>query len=338
MGAFSADDANWSPRQVDVRVRLLGPIRLSWRGQEVALESRPAKALVALLAVRRGPWSRAAITAQIWPDAGYGPPARVRQALWLVRRGLARAGADPRAVLATSGDTIGFDPGVSAEIDVARFEAQLREQPPRIEAALRLYGGDLAEELALDCLAVRRETLADMYEDALAAVAKERLDGNDLDGARCAAIELLERDPLREEGHAILIEAYGIEGSRSQAHRQYARLRAMLMSELAADPLPETEAAYRVAMARTQARSAERVASSAPEVYASALTGARSARDRGRDGHFDPSARRDELTWLGRRTNVVQRKLAPTDRHQIDWTLEGEVPEVDEGVAHVDID
>jgi DNA-binding SARP family transcriptional activator len=65
---------------------------------------------------------------------------------------------------------------------------------------------------------------------------------------------------LREEGHAILIEAYGIDGSRSQAHRQYARLRALLASELAADPLPETEAIYRHALARVQTRSAQRVA------------------------------------------------------------------------------
>jgi DNA-binding SARP family transcriptional activator len=168
-------------------------------------------------------------------------------------------GADPTVVLTTDRDTIAFGPAVMTEVDVVRFEALLRLRPPELEAALRLYRGDLAEDLALECLSVRRETLADLYEDALASVARTRLAAGDLDGARRAATELLERDPLREEGHAVLIEAYGIDGSRSQAHRQYTRLRAMLASELAADPLAETEAVYRGALARTKSRSAERV-------------------------------------------------------------------------------
>jgi DNA-binding SARP family transcriptional activator len=181
-------------------------------------------------------------------------------------------GADPTAALVTDRDTIGFGPGVATEVDVARFEALLKRRPPELETALRLYRGDLAEGLALECLSVRRETLADLYEDALASVARTRLAAGDLDGARRAATELLERDPLREEGHAVLIEAYGIDGSRSQAHRQYTRLRAMLASELAADPLPETEAVYRGALARTQSRSAERVMKAGPSVP---LVGAR---------------------------------------------------------------
>jgi DNA-binding SARP family transcriptional activator len=175
-------------------------------------------------------------------------------------------GADPAAALATDGNTIGFGPGVVTETDVARFEALLKRRPPELEAALRLYRGDLAEDLALECLSVRREILADLYEDTLASVARMRLAADDLEGARRAATELLERDPLREEGHAVLIEAYGIDGSRSQAHRQYTRLRAMLASELAADPLPETEAVYRGALARTKSRSAERVLKTGPDV------------------------------------------------------------------------
>lgn len=265
MRASSNDRRDPSRRPADLSVRLFGPIRLYWRGQEVFLRTRPAKALVALLALRRRPWSREAITAEIWPDADYGPPWRVRQPLWLVRRGLILMGADPMAALATDGDTIGFGPGVVTEVDVSRFEALLMRRPPELEAALRLYHGDLAENLALECLSVRRETLADLYEDALASVARTRLATGDLDGARRAAIELLERDPLREEGHAVLIEVYGIDGSRSQAHRQYMRLRAMLASELAADPLPETESVYRGALARTQSRSAERVMKAASD-------------------------------------------------------------------------
>jgi DNA-binding SARP family transcriptional activator len=266
MRPSSPDRLDHAPRPPDLSVRLFGPVRLFWRSHEVALGSRPAQAFIALLALRRGPWSREAMAAEIWPDAFYGPPARIRQVLWLLRRALTQVGADPAEILATDADTIGLRPGVVAEVDVVRFEAMLRRRPPELEAALGLYRGDLAEDLALECLSVRRATLADEYEDALASVARARLATGDLEGARRAATELLERDPLREEGHAVLIEAYGVDGSRSQAHRQYMRLRAMLASELAADPLPETEAVYRRALARTQSRWAERVMKAAPDI------------------------------------------------------------------------
>jgi hypothetical protein len=40
---------------------------------------------------------------------------------------------------------------VATDVDVGRFEALLRRRPPRFEAALRLYRGDLAEDLPLEC-------------------------------------------------------------------------------------------------------------------------------------------------------------------------------------------
>ena len=66
---------------------------------------------------------------------------------------------------------------------------------------------------------------------------------------------VLARDPLREEAHAVLIAAYGLVGSRSQVVRQYRRLCNTLRTELAVPPLPETDAIYRTAIARTVERS-----------------------------------------------------------------------------------
>ena len=68
------------------------------------------------------------------------------------------------------------------------------------------------------------------------------------------------RDPLREEAHAVLIAVYGEHGSRSQVVRQYRRVCSILRSELAVSPLPETDAAYRMALAAAAARSRERAA------------------------------------------------------------------------------
>jgi len=256
-------------------IRLFGRFRALWRGREVALESRSARALLALVVLRPRPWIRDAITAEIWPDAGYGSSARLRQALWLVRKGLSRAGVNPAEILDIDNDTVGLRFGIGVDVDVVRFEEFVRRRPPALEAALQLYEGEFAETLGLECLASRREYLADLYEDALASVAQTRLASGNLDGARVVATTLLDRDPLREEAHAVLIEVYGRGGSRSQVHRQYRRLRSLLARELNAVPLPETNVSYMVALARTAARSAG-LASEASGGNAPATTTSRS--------------------------------------------------------------
>ena len=96
-------------------------------------------------------------------------------------------------------------------------------------ARLRHRGGRravpaIAEGLGHDCFAAERERLSDLFEDALSDVGEERLRQGDLAGARRAAEELLARDPLREEAHALLISIHGLIGSRSQVVRQYRRL------------------------------------------------------------------------------------------------------------------
>ena len=98
----------------------------------------------------------------------------------------------------------------------------------------------------------------------MALVARQRLARGDEDAARLAAERLIARDPLREEAHEVLIAVHGITGTRSQVVRQYRRLCEVLRRELAEVPLPETDATYRTALARTIARSRERAAAIEP--------------------------------------------------------------------------
>jgi DNA-binding SARP family transcriptional activator len=160
-------------------------------------------------------------------------------------------------------DSIGLHGDLTVEHDVAEFERLVRGRPARPEEALRVYRGELAEGFAHECFARDRERLADAYEDALALAAAARLARGDLDGARAAALELLGRDPLREEAHQTLIAVYGAIGSRSQVLRQYRRLQALLEGEIGEAPLPETEETYRAAMASAVGRSRRRVAAAA---------------------------------------------------------------------------
>jgi DNA-binding SARP family transcriptional activator len=239
-------------------VRLLGRLEVEASGVPIRLAGRHAQALAALLALRPRPRLRDAIAADLWPDFDGPSASSLRQALWLLRNGLATSGVDPDSVLEVGTETLGLRRETRVELDAAAFEAMVGDGPGSAGHALAIYRGDLAEGLGHECFAADRERLSDLYEDALAVVAEARLGAGDIAGARHAATLLLARDPLREEAHRVLIAAYGLAGSRSQVVRQYRRLCHILRTELAVPPLPESQAAYREAIARTVERSAAR--------------------------------------------------------------------------------
>ena len=249
------------PAPSGLDVTLLG--RFSVRtsdGREIRLVGRHAQALFTLLALTRRPRTREAIATDLWPESLVAATGPLRQALYQLRAALASAGLDLDAALESDAETLGLRPDAIRSLDVVTFEDCLDDIECSAERAVALYGGDLAEGLAHDCFAADRERLADHFEDALAVVAQQRLDRGDVDGARLAAERLIARDPLREEAHEALIAVHGLTGSRSQVIRQYRRLCDVLARELAESPLPETDATYRIAIARTVARSRQRAA------------------------------------------------------------------------------
>lgn len=244
-----------------LHVHLLGRVEVSADdGTPIRLSGRHAQALFALLVLSRRPRSRDALATDLWPDSDGASSAALRQALWLVRNAFSGAGLDPDAILEVESDTIGLQPDARLELDTDQFEECVLNADCATETAVELYRGDLAEGLGHDCFAAERERLSDLFEDALSDVGEQRLLRGDLARARRAAEELLARDPLREEAHALLISIYGLTGSRSQVVRQYRRLRAVLDRELAVEPLPESEATYRLALVRTMERSRARAA------------------------------------------------------------------------------
>ena len=253
--------------RVILRVELLGRLEVrTTRGACVHLGGRHAPALFALLVLAGRPRSREAIAADLWPEADATSAGSLRQALWTVRHGLALAGLDPDAVLDIRPKSIGIQPTARLEIDALDFERCLDDEGGcGAERAIGLYRGDLVEALGHECFAAERERLADRFEDALVVVAQRRLTSGDMVGARRAAEQALIRDPLREEAHAILIVVHGLTGSRSQVVRQYRRLQTLLARELGEPPLPETDAAYRLAMRHVVRRSMEQVALLEPE-------------------------------------------------------------------------
>lgn len=251
--------AHRSATPASLEITLLGRFSVrTTRGHEVRIVGRHAQALFTLLVLTRRPRTREAIATDLWPESMITATGPLRQALYQLRGALAAADLDLDTILEADVETLGFRPDAVHSLDSDLFEACIADPTCGSDRAVALYGGDLAEGLGHDCFAAERERLADRYEDALATVATQRLTVGDVGGAREAAERLLARDPLREEAHEVLIAVHGVAGTRSQVVRQYRRLREVLARELAERPLPETDATYRLALARTYQRSLER--------------------------------------------------------------------------------
>jgi DNA-binding SARP family transcriptional activator len=248
------------PAAARLSVHLLGRVEASVDGRQLRLGGRHAQALFALLVLDRKRRSREAIAADLWPDIEGSTSACLRQALWVIKGALSEAGIDPRQVLEIEPDVLGIREDAKIDVDVDRFEAAVRARPPDPEEAIRHYVGDLVEGLGHECFAAERERLSDSYEDSLALAAIQRLEEDRIESARDAAERLVARDPLREEAHTVLIGVHGRVGTRSQVVRQYRRLCAVLDHELQVEPLPETDVAYRDALAATVERSRRTIA------------------------------------------------------------------------------
>lgn len=254
-----AEPAGDAGRLDVLSVRLLGGVSATWMGRAVHLPTRGARALLALLAVEPRPRLRESIASDLWPDVGDSSAARLRQALWLLRRAFGAAGTGAREVVWADTDRLGLPPDLVCDLDVVRFQSLLNAQPPNLAEALALYRGEYVEGLNLECFAADRLLLADLYEDALAKLAQRCLLDDDLACARMASQQLIARDPLREEAHATLIEVFGRSGSRDQVVRQYRRLVRLLDRELGIEPLAETQESFRRALRQTTFRSARAV-------------------------------------------------------------------------------
>jgi DNA-binding SARP family transcriptional activator len=241
-------------------IRLLGRLEVRAGTTPIRIGGRHAQALLGLLALRPRLRLRDTIAAELWPDLDGPSAASLRQALWLIRSAFTAAGLVADDWIEADQDSLGIRRDVRLDLDTDLFDRLATGIADDAERGIALYSGDLLEGLGHECFAAERERLSDVYEDLLATAAAARLDRGDLVGARWAATELLARDPLREEAHAVLIALYGKSGSRSQIVRQYRRLCGILRSELSVTPLPETDATYRAALARATDRSHERVA------------------------------------------------------------------------------
>lgn len=229
-----------------LEIALLGRAHLTQNGTPLAdLVSAKARALLYYLAVTGRAHSRQALAGLLWGEL---PESDARRNLRVALLKLRGAVADH---LIVSHQTLAFDFEAPYRLDVARFRHILEENrspaPQALQEAVALYRGDFLQDFhvrqAPDFEAWvmgQRRRLREMVLDAYAALAEHYLEAGEYNAGIGPARQLLQLDPIREEGHRLLMQLLALEGRRGAALAQYEACRETLQGELGIDPAPET--------------------------------------------------------------------------------------------------
>jgi DNA-binding SARP family transcriptional activator len=214
---------------------LLGGFTLLRDTEEIELPMS-AQRLVALLALRERPLSRAYLAGVLWPNCrSERSLADLRTALWRVNHCNAE-------VIAATGIRLCLRTEV--EVDVRALTAfEQTSKQTKINAVILLNGmswSDLSLDLLPDWydewLVDDREGVRQLQLHALERMTDElSLNGRHGEAIQ-TALTAVRIEPLRETAHAALIRAHLAEGNRSEALRQFSRCQAILRTELGVEP------------------------------------------------------------------------------------------------------
>lgn len=227
-----------------LRVGLLGPLTIAGEALPPGLSVK-AKAVFAYLAAQGGAAvPRDRLADLCWERSGPEQARQsLRQALSQLRRELP-AGLSEH--LLASPEQVRL---AGVESDAAMLEqAAVSPDPAMWEAALAHVRGLFAADLETgspafdDWVARERTRFGTMAADMLARLAIVRLDKGQHETAIEAARRLVALEPLREDGHRLLIRALAAAGRRAEALAQYSELEGLLREELGVRPDPATRA------------------------------------------------------------------------------------------------
>ena len=239
-----------SPRAKTTYVQLCGRFVLELRGRRIeqGLPGRRGRALFAYLVLERPRTvGRDELTEAIWPGSSQANHAAALTVLLSKLR--AAVGAD---VLAGRGSVrVVLPPGSRVDVEQA-LAALHRAQSAVVQGEWsRAWSAALCARYVtarplmpdyddLPWLDVWRRRLDDALDSALEAYAGACLGigGTEIAGAERAARRLLERNPLRETGYGLLMQALAARGNVAEALGVYERARSVLRDELGVPPGP----------------------------------------------------------------------------------------------------
>jgi DNA-binding SARP family transcriptional activator len=238
-----------------LRIGLCGSFVVSRHGQRIdeQLSGRQGRAVFAYLVLNRSrSVSRDELVAVLWPDRPpRAPEAALSTILARLRRVLGHSilPADTQVTLQLPPDS--WIDVEAAEDTVTRAEASLAEGSPEraielAHAGLELVSAPLLPDVQHGWAQQRRTEVEELGSRLLAVIVRGGLllGGTALEGAGRAASRLLDREPFRESGYAMLMEVHAARGDVAEALLVYERLRTMLRDELGISPSARVVSLY----------------------------------------------------------------------------------------------
>ena len=226
-----------------LKLQLLGGFRvLTGSGQEIVIQAKKGRALLAILALSPpGGISRERLAAMLWSDRGEEQArSSLRQTLTTLRKELAVAGAnllitdDFRVELLR--DAVDID-----AVSIVSFSHST--DVTLLRRAVDLYHGEFLAEAAVndpvfeEWLTRERSQINDM----MILILDRLLTLEQADERVALAKRLVALDPLREASNLALMQAFADAGERAMALQHYATFKDLLKSELNVQPGQEVE-------------------------------------------------------------------------------------------------
>lgn len=198
--------------------------------------------LAYLIFHRNAPQRRDHLSGLFWGD---WPEEKARRslstALWHIRRCL----PDEMVILSNS-ETVQITPTSNIRLDVDDFlSLAAQDDIANLQPAIELYRGEFLSGFYDDWVVDERYRLETIYCDTLTRLMVAYEARNDPQSALNTASKLLAQDPLREDGHRLVMRAYSKLGQRNAALIQYQRCQDEIKRELGTEPMPETRDLYR---------------------------------------------------------------------------------------------
>lgn len=230
-----------------LRIGLCGGLVVGTGGKQIEanLAGHQGRELFAYLVLNRDrPVSRDELAALLWPDQPpRAPEASLNTILARLRRVLGHSVLDGRAQLTVrlpAGSWIDVEAAEDAAIRAHSTLAQgsAAEAIELASSALAIVAAPLLPDVRHAWIDQRRIDVDDLRSRLLAMTVRAGLaaGGPSLDAAERGARALIEREPFRESGYALLMEVHAARGDIAEALLVYERLRTLLRSELGIPP------------------------------------------------------------------------------------------------------
>jgi DNA-binding SARP family transcriptional activator/predicted ATPase len=238
-----------------LELTFLTPLSIRLDSQPLKLPTRRTEALLVYLIRNRQTHARDVLAYLFWDDL---PQSKAQGNLRVL---LANLRKELAPYIIITRQTVAFNAQSAHRLDVDGLETVLaaaREEIDRTGAIARMTATTLGEALLVyqgellpgfflrggqgfeEWLATEREWLWTRVVEALDDLATEHLQQGDYRAGIAQAQRLVNLDPLREEGHQLLMQLWAAEGQLSAALAQYDRCVEILARELNVPPHPFT--------------------------------------------------------------------------------------------------